>query len=176
MPICVWCYSSTSLPRSRSPWRTSEHRSRRCQISAIRDARIGEGKGQILLIQEVKQIELLAAASAFPGSRPVGPSRRGAASRLRRAGACHPSASAFAARAATSPVLGCCCARRPHAHARGHAPPPPPPAAPGARRTLQLPTRPNLQFSDSFGTDETDRPFLFTERWLKDLPFCRALP
>ena len=48
----------------------------------------------------MKQIEpggLLAAASAFPGSRPVGPSRRGAASRLRRAGACHPSASASAA-------------------------------------------------------------------------------
>ena len=48
----------------------------------------------------MKQIELgglLAAASAFPGSRPVGPSRRGAAASLRRAGACHPSASASVA-------------------------------------------------------------------------------
>ena len=48
----------------------------------------------------MKQIEpggLLAAASAFPGSRPVVPSRRGAASRLWRAGAFHPSTSASAA-------------------------------------------------------------------------------
>ena len=45
MPICEWCYRGTSLPWSRSPLHTSEHRSWRCQIWAIRDARIGEGRG-----------------------------------------------------------------------------------------------------------------------------------